>query len=137
MINSLKLTLITILTFFLIFSVQSQNMIGLTKTEVQKQMSASYPKFSASSFGISTNINTLKYIDTKTDRTLIFYFNKENKCQYSKMIEDMDLLSARVKEFNTKYKPNGELKWIESYKGKNYNIKIEKEEYIFYVLITE
>jgi hypothetical protein len=137
MIKSLKLTLITILTFFLIISVQSQNMIGLAKTEVQKQMTSSYPKFSESSFGISTNISTLKYIDSKTDRTLIFYFNKDNKCQYSKMIEDMDLLPARIKEFNTKYKPNGELKWIDNNKGKNYNIEIKKEEYIFYVLITE
>jgi hypothetical protein len=137
MIKNLKPTLITILTFFLIISVQSQNMIGLSKIEVQKQMTSNYPKFSVNSFGISTNINTLKYIDSKTDRTLIFYFNKDNKCEYSKMIEDMDLLPSRIKEFNSKYKPNGDLKWIENVRGQNYNIKIEKEEYIFNVLITE
>jgi len=136
MIKNLKFTL-TILTFFLIIPVQSQNMIGLTKSEVQKQMTLNYSKFSASSFGNSTNISTLRYIDKKTDRTLIFYFNKENKCKYSKMIEDMNLLQSRIKEFNIKYKPNGELKWVESIKGKKYNIKIEKEKYIYNVLITE
>ncbi|PIP55179.1 MAG: hypothetical protein COX07_01245 [Bacteroidetes bacterium CG23_combo_of_CG06-09_8_20_14_all_32_9] len=112
-------------------------MIGLTKTEVQKQMLVNFPKFAANFFGISTNINTLKYIDSKTDRTLIFYFTKENKCQYSKMIEDMDLIDARIKEFNIKYKPNGTLQWTESKNGKNYKIKIEKEEYIFNVIISE
>jgi len=137
MIKNLKLTLITILTFFLIITVQSQNMVGLSKSEVQKQMTSNYPKFSASAFGVSTNINTLKYINSKTDETLIFYFTKENKCQYSKMIEDMDFLPAKIKEFNTKYKPNGELKWIETVKGKNYNIKIEKEEFLFNVIVTE
>jgi hypothetical protein len=137
MTKNLKLTTITILMFFVIFSVYSQNMIGFPISEVQKQMTANYPKFTQSSFGVSTNINTLKYIDTKTDRTIIFYFDKDGKCEYSKMIEDMDLIQARIKEFNTKYKPNGELTWIDTRRGKNYSVKIIKEEYIFSVLITE
>jgi outer membrane protein assembly factor BamB len=112
-------------------------MIGLSKTEVQKQMAANFPKFTANSFGISTNVNTLKYVNSKTDGTIIFYFGKDNKCQYSKMIEDIDFIQTRIKEFNTKYKPNGELKWIENVRGKNFNIKIEKDKYVFSVLITE
>ena len=125
---TLNITLLFFTLFFLVQSANSQNMVGLTKAEVQKQMDANYTKFSSNSFGISTNMNTLKYIDTKTDRTLIFYFNKENKCQYSKMIEDSDLLDTRIKEFNAKYKSNGNLQWIETKNGKNFNIKIEKEE---------
>jgi hypothetical protein len=112
-------------------------MVGLTKAEIQKQMEAGFPKFTANSFGISTNMSTLKYIDTKTDRTLIFYFGKDNKCDYSKMIEDMDLLEVRTKEFNSKYKPNGVLQWTEIKNGKTYKIKIEKEEYIFNIITSE
>lgn len=137
MTKNLKPTVITILMFFVFFSIYSQNMVGLSKSEVQKQMAANFTKFSQSSFGVSTNINTLKYIDTKTDRTLIFYFAKNGNCEYSKMIEDMDLIQTRIKEFNTKYKPNGELTWIENVRGKKFTIKIVKEEYIFSVLITE
>ncbi len=135
--KNLKPTLLILITFFLIIHAGAQNMIGLSKSETEKKMASDFPKFTSSSFGISTNINTLKYVDSKTDRTLIFYFGKNNKCEYSKMIEDMDMLQKRITEFNTKYKPNGELKWIENTRGKNYTIKIEKEEYIFNVIITE
>ena len=132
----LKLTLTILVTFFLFFQAEAQNMVGMTKAEVQKKMASDYPRFETNAFGISTNINTLKYVD-KNDRTLIFYFGKDGKCEYSKMIEDMEVLQKRITEFNSKYKPNGELKWIENTRGKNYNIRIEKEEYIFNVIITE
>jgi hypothetical protein len=132
----LKPTLLILVTFFLSFQAEAQNMVGMTKAEVQKKMASDFPRFETNAFGISTNINTLKYVD-KNDRTLIFYFGKDNKCEYSKMIEDMDVLQKRIVEFNAKYKHNGELKWIENTRGKNYNIKIEKEEYIFNVIITE
>ncbi len=135
--TNLKTTLLFFIMFFFILTINSQNMVGLTKSEVQKQMSANFTKFSENTFGISTNINTLKYIDTKTDRTLIFYFGKDNKCQYSKMIEDMDFLDVRTKEFNSKYKQNGNLLWTELKDGKTYNIKIEKEEYIFNVITSD
>lgn len=135
--NNLNITILLFITFFLNLTVSAQNMVGLSKDEVQKQMNKNFTKFAANSFGISTNINTLKYVDSKTDRTLIFYFGKDNKCQYSKMIEDMDVIDARIKEFNTKYKPAGNLQWIETKNGKNYKIKIEKEEYIFNVIISD
>ena len=135
--TNLKLTLLLVSTFFLYFFSGAQNMVGLTKSEVQKKMNTDYPRFTTNSFGISTNINTLKYVDSKTDQTIIFYFGKDNKCQYSKLIEDMDVIQKRVAEFNKKYKPAGELTWIENTRGKNFTIKIEKEEYIFNVLITE
>ena len=77
--KNLSITLIFIFTFFSIFTSSSQNMVGLIKTEVQKQMELNFPKFSPSSFGISTNMNTLKYVDSKTDRTLIFYFTMINE----------------------------------------------------------
>jgi len=124
---------------FLIFSdvIKSQNMIGLTKKEIQKQMTSNFPKFTENSFGISTNMNTLKYIDSKADRTLIFYFDKTNLCNYSKLIEDISTIDARIKEFNGKYKSSGNLQWTEIKNGKNYTIKIEKEEYIYNVIITD
>ena len=133
----LKPTLLFLFTFFLFFQLSGQNMVGLSKTEVTKKMASDYPKFQSNSFGISTNINTLKYVDSKTDRTVIFYFGKDNKCQYSKLIEDMDVLDKRIAEFNTKFKKNGDLNWIETTRGKNFNIKIEKEEYIFNVIISD
>ena len=47
------------------------------------------------------------------------------------MIEDMESLDARTKEFNSKFKPNGNLKWIEVKNGKNYNIKIDGSYFSF------
>lgn len=135
--NKLNITFFCLTFFTLIFEVNSQNMIGLSKSELQKQMASNYPKFTVNSFGISTNINTLKYVDSKTDRTIIFYFNKDNTCNYSKMIEDMESIDARIKEFNSKFKPNGNLNWIETKNGKDYTIKIEKEEYIYNVIIND
>ena len=135
--NKLNITLFCISFLILIAEVNSQNMIGLSKVDIQKQMTSNFPKFAANSFGISTNMNTLKYSDSKTDRTLIFYFDKNNKCEYSKMIEDIESLDVRTKEFNSKFKPNGNLKWVEVKNGKNYNIKIEKQEYLFNVIISD
>ena len=134
--TTLKPTLLILITFFLLFEANAQNMVGLSKSDIQKKMASDFPKFETNAFGISTNISTLKYVD-KNDRTLIFYFGKDNKCEYSKMIEDMDVLQKRITEFNSKYKPNGDLKWIENTRGKNFNIKIEKEEYIFNIIISE
>ncbi len=135
--NKLHITLLCLSFLILIVEVNSQNMIGLSKSEVQKQMASNFPKFTANSFGISTNMNTLKYSDSKTDRTLIFYFDKSDKCEYSKMIEDMESLNDRTKEFNSKFKPIGNLKWIEVKNGKKYNVNIEKQEYLFNVIISD
>jgi len=134
--NKLNITLLCLSFLILIVDANSQNMLGFSKADVQKQMTSNFSKFSPSSFGISTNMNTLKYIDSKNDRTLIFYFDKSEKCEYSKMIEDMESFDARIKEFNGKYKTNGNLKWIDVKNGKNYNVRIEKEEYIFNVITS-
>lgn len=125
--------------FFLVTGApaRSQNMTGLTKPEIQKQMAALYPKYSVNSFGISTNLNTLKYVDSNSDRTLIFYFNNDNTCKYSKLIEDIDVIKYRIAEYNKKYKQSGDLAWTETARGKKYRIYIEKEKYIFSTITIE
>lgn len=113
------------------------NFVGFSQDNIKKVMAASYPAFSENRFGSNSQVNSIKYVDGENDRTLIFFFNKENVCEYTKLIEDIESLEDRVAEFNQKYKPEGELSWLEAKDGKTYRIKIEKTDYSITILSTE
>lgn len=89
------------------------------------------PGFSHNAFGKSSDLNSVKFTDSKKDRTMIFFFDDKNICTYFKMIEDSESYTKRVAEFNSKYKNVSKNNWTSQIDGKNYKISIDFGEYIF------
>jgi len=122
------ITFIILLTTCL-FNVQIalEQMLGKTKKEIQAIMN-NHSEYSMNNFGISTNDNTLRYYNAKKDNTLIFYFDKTQKCKHIKFMDDIENLANKSQELNQKYIKTGK-KWIYKTSNTNVIIEIEQEEY--------
>jgi len=105
-----------------------------TKSEIQKIMNENYKEYKAQGMNIISKNNTLSYYNTKLDATIMFYFNKEQKCEYIKTIEDIENMPEKINEFNKNYIRIGPYKWKTTYNQKIIKISIEKEEYNFTVI---
>jgi hypothetical protein len=97
-------------------------------------MNENYKEYKAQGMNIISKNNTLSYYNTKLDATIMFYFNKEQKCKYIKTIEDIENMPEKINEFNKNYTRIGPYKWKTTYNQKIIKISIEKEEYNFTVI---
>ncbi|NSW45842.1 MAG: hypothetical protein HPY79_08515 [Bacteroidales bacterium] len=122
------ITFIIILTTCLLnVQIAFEQMLGKTKKEIQAMMN-NHSEYSMNNFGISTNDNTLRYYNAKKDNTLIFYFDKAQKCKHIKFMDDIDNLTSKSQELNQKYNKTGK-KWTCKTNNANVIIEIEQEEY--------
>ncbi len=91
-----------VVIFSLVLNIQQQKveeMLYKSKIEIQQSMPKLFPDYSTNNFGIKANDNTLRYYNAKKDATLVFYFDKQNKCKHIKLIEDIDNFEQRIKEY--------------------------------------
>ena len=128
-----------IFTFILVsftFTLFSQSYIGKTKDQVTTLVPKEMPGFAVNTFGKNPNVNSLKFYDSKKDRSLIFFFDDNDKCTYYKLIEDVASYDVKVAELNKSYTAAGKDKWSAKSDGKNVIISIQKSEYLMTVLYT-
>ena len=115
-------------------SLYSQNYVGKSRDQVTSLVPKEMPGFAVNTFGKNPDVNSLKFYDSKKDRSLIFFFDAKNICTYYKLIEDISVYDKKVAEFNTAYTSAEKDKWTTKADGKNVKISIEKSDYIVTVL---
>lgn len=132
----MKKLLLLLPAVLLVLSCAAQNYIGKNKDVITSAVPKDLPGFSVNTFGKNPDVNSLKFYDSKKDRSLIFFFDSKNICTYYKLIEDIELYDKKVAEFNTKYQQNGKDKWTMKEDGKTLKIEMEKSEYLLTILYS-
>ena len=75
--------------------------------------------------------NMVKYIDRLQSQTLIYFFSKEDTCQYSKWMCDYSMLNKVVTDLNEKYKQSAEDSWHYTSEGQEYRITLATGDWFF------
>jgi hypothetical protein len=101
----------------------SQNLIGFKEKEIRK-----YMKENRSDMNYNAVINSkfiyLKYSDNLENQTVLFFLTPDSVCRSVRIISDISLKSQKVKELNAQYLKNGENKWVDKQKGKDYLVEM-------------
>ena len=117
-------------------SVSAQAYIGKSKDQITKLIPKEMPGFAVNSFGKNPDVNSLKFYDSKNDRSLVFFFDEKNNCKYYKLIEDIEEYETKVEELNKLFKATGNNKWTGSNNGITVNVSVEKSDYIMTILYS-
>jgi hypothetical protein len=128
--------LFTIAAAFFILHAGAQSYIGKSKDAITTLIPKENPGFSVNTFGKNPDVNSMKFYDSKKDRSLIFFFDSKNICTYYKLIEDIELYDKKVAEFNQTYQQGGKDKWTYKSDGKTVNVVMEKSEYLLTIIYT-
>jgi hypothetical protein len=118
----------------LCFIVQSQNLIGLNGKEIRKFMKENRSEMNYN-IVVNNKFNYLKYSDNSEDQTILFFMNRDSVCREVRITCDQGLKTQKIKEFDSRYKKNGENSWIENREGKNYKIELKEGKWSFVISI--
>jgi hypothetical protein len=107
------------------FCTYSQNLIGYNGREIKKYMRENLREMNYENV-TNSKFKYLKYSDNYDNQTLLFFLNSDSVCNSVKMICDLSMKTAKVKEFNTIYKKKSENIWIDNRDGKDYLIQMDE-----------
>lgn len=135
-LNRMVRILLTFTSVFIVLSLSAQSYIGKSKDQITSLVPKEMPGFAVNTFGKNPDVNSMKFYDSKKDRSLIFFFDSKNVCTYYKLVEDIGVYAARVTEFNSAFQSSGTDKWTATANGKSVKVSIEKSDYILTVLYS-
>jgi hypothetical protein len=101
----------------------SQNLIGYREKEIRKYMKENRSDMNYNTV-INSRYNYLKYSDNQENQTVLFFLTPDSVCRSVRIICDISLKPKKVKELNAQYVKNGENKWIDKQKGKDYFLEM-------------
>jgi hypothetical protein len=101
----------------------SQNLIGYKGKDIMIYMKENHKEMNYNNV-INSKFTYLKYSDNLENQTILFFLNSDSVCRSERIICDMSMKPVKIKEFNSKYTPKGENKWIDNHSGKAYSIEI-------------
>ncbi len=116
--------------------VKSQHLIGKTKTQIEKEMEASYNDFDLDQSSVNRTYKYLKYVNKITEETLLVFLTADDICSATKLTSDYANL-LQVKKQLSKYKPAEKNKWVYIEKGVKYTVKLKQEEWFFSVFTSK
>lgn len=104
---------------------QSQNLIGLRGKEIREYMETNHNEMNYNKV-VNNKFNYLKYSDNTENQTILFFLNRDSICKEVRITYELGLKQEKLKEFDSRYKKNGENSWIEKKNGKNYRINMKE-----------
>jgi len=119
---------LTVIIFITCISCYGQNLIGYKGKEIEEYMKENRQDMNSANV-VNEKFSYLKYSDNEDTQTLLFYLDQDSVCNGVKMICDLSVRAAKVKEFNSIYKPNGENSWIDTHDDKAYQVVIKDEKW--------
>lgn len=129
--------------FLIIFSFMvteisvAQTYIGKHKNEVKQLMKDNRKDISLDESSKNTVYNLLKFVDYNDTQTYLFVFNKNDTCEYYKLIYDYSFLHEIQKELDEKYTRSEEGLWYFSDENKKFEVTLKKDDWYFSVLTKE
>jgi hypothetical protein len=103
----------------------SQNLVGYKGKAIMKYMKENHKDMNYNTV-VNSKFSYLKYSDNLENSTILFFMNPDSVCSSERIICDISLRQAKVKEFNSHFINTGENKWVDKHAGKTYNIEIEE-----------
>lgn len=111
--------------------------IGLSKDQIEKEMSENYKGFIQNTDFSNKKFKYLKFIDRESDETfLVFLSDDPEICTLTKLMTSDDNEKARIDQLNKAYKKIGNNKWEINQRGSDFNIEVKKEEW-YLTIITK
>ena len=101
----------------------SQNLIGYKAKDILKYMKENRNEMNYNNV-VNTKFSYLKYSDNPDNQTVLFFLNPDSVCRSERIICDVSMRAAKVKEFNAQYVRRGVNKWLDKHGGKDYIIEI-------------
>ena len=102
----------------------SQNLIGYKVKDIVTYMKENHKDMNNNNV-VNSKFAYLKYSDNPENETILFFLNTDSICRSERIICDISMKPSKIKEFNSKYTPDGENKWTDRHSGKAYSIEIE------------
>ena len=109
----------------------AQHFTGEKKDDVRKIMKQQVRGLNEDRSFKNPSINMMKYTDRFGNQTMIFVFDDENKCKYSKHMCDYSMLDKKTLELNEKYTKLDDHTWTYKHEGSSYKITMKKGEWYF------
>lgn len=131
-----KLLLTFVLSFLLLCSLNSQILIGLKESEIVKYMEQNQKNYTLNT-GFGATPTTVKFLDTKNDRTMIFFLDNNKRCKYSKLMLDIEEWDKTMEVLNKTYTKVGDMKWNTKKDGKIYELFVEKTDWMFSIVTQQ
>jgi hypothetical protein len=124
--------------FFILLglNINAQNLIGYTAKDIRSYMMANRKDMSYDNMVYNNTFKYLRYIDRNENQTLMFFLTTDSVCKSIRLVCDMNLKPAKVKELDSMYKKSGENKWTDDKNGKKYLIELREEEWSFSITIS-
>ena len=100
------------------------------RDKIEDELKKSYPSFSRDNTFVNHTYNYLKYIDKLSEQTLLIFLSDQNICTSTKLICDYSELN-NIKLKLKQYRPVGKDKWTYKKDGKEYIVRLNREEWFF------
>ncbi|HEX3006299.1 MAG TPA: hypothetical protein VHO90_01655 [Bacteroidales bacterium] len=123
-----------LLLLFVAIRAESQHLIGLSRTEVEKKLQEK--GFALDNTSKNTTFNYDKYVDALEEKTLLAFFTKNDVCSSVKLMCDYSSYKETLNEFNKKYKKTGPNEWNYVNAGITYKVVLKKEDWFYSVIVT-
>jgi len=101
----------------------SQNLIGYKAEDIIKYMKVNRKEMNYNDV-VNNKFSYLKYSDNLENQTILFFLGPDAVCRSERIICDVSLKSAKVREYNSQYKPIGQNKWIDRRGDKTYIVEL-------------
>jgi hypothetical protein len=101
----------------------SQNLVGYNGKAIMKYMKENHKEMNYNNV-VNSKFSYLKYSDNLENSTILFFMNPDSVCRSERIICDISLMPAKVKEFNSQFVNIGEHRWTDKHAGKTYTIEI-------------
>ena len=109
----------------------AQHFIGEKKDEVRRLMAEHVKNLFEDTSSRNPSVNMIKYTNRLQDQTLIFVFDEEDNCRYSKHMCDYALLKRMTDKLDGEYERLNDTAWTYVHEGSVYNITLKKDEWYF------
>jgi len=109
----------------------AQHFIGEKKDEVRRIMSEQVRGLFEDESSKNPAINMVKYTDRFQNQTMIFVFDDEDNCRFSKHMCDYSMLKKMTATLDEKYTKLDDLTWTYEHEGSAYKITLKKDEWYF------
>jgi hypothetical protein len=111
----------------------AQHFIGEKKDEVRRLMSEHVKGLFEDTSSSNPAINMIKYTDRLQNQTMIFVFDDEDNCRYSKHMCDYGLLNRMKDKLDKEYRRLNDSTWTYENEGSDFNITLKIDEWYFVI----
>jgi hypothetical protein len=127
------LTSYLVLSFLFYSGLKAQHLIGFQKPEVSGIVKREMKGFNLDNSSVNPVFNYLKFINTAGTKTLLVFFDENDRSTGVRLVSDYSEFSFMKADFDKQYKKVGKESWEYKVGSESFNVTIEEKEWYFVV----